>query len=69
MRTMLELVEERDRCRAEMERRDLESEVWARAFLAGAVAMAEWIRGKNSPGNPPRPSSLTREGETPPIAH
>lgn len=59
MRTMLEIREEMDRCEKEIIRRDLEAERWARAFLAGASAMADWTLGRNGTGSP-RPSQLTR---------
>lgn len=67
MRSLLELVEERDRCVNELKREDL-MDPWARAFLAGALAMAEYVQGKNGQGNAQRPSSLTRP-DTKPTAH
>jgi len=59
VKTILEVMEERDRCRRELDRPDVVDR-WARASLLGALVMAEWVLGKNGQDNVQRPSTLTR---------
>ena len=60
MRTLLELQDETERCRKEFQREDL-IEPWARAFIAGAIQMGDWMLGQNHRSWIQRPSEVTGE--------
>lgn len=63
MRTLMELLLERDLCMKELGRVDLK-DPWARAFLAGAIQGLEWAINSRHRYTQ-RPSSFTRNGSDP----
>lgn len=63
MKTLMEVLMERELCLRELSRPDVRHK-WARAFLQGAAAALDWVADSKLRGTQ-RPSSITSEDPTP----